>query len=200
MKLIDAREKLFSLHLPAITLQEAMGVLGLEKTQSSRLMNQLAQAKSVIKLKRGIWVWPNSDPLALLNYLTAPFDSYISLQTALFYHGIIEQIPAYYFAVSVGRKKLERTDVGTFSIHHVHTALFTGFDTHYNPYYQMATPEKALFDYLYLSRLEPALFGKLPEMDISKLNVKTLFNYLDLVTHLGTKTFIDLKLNQLLNK
>ncbi|MFI4936927.1 MAG: hypothetical protein ACHQJ6_00270 [Candidatus Berkiellales bacterium] len=197
MKLIEAREELSKLNLPAFTLQDIVGIFQLPKTQSSRLMKQLTFTRSLVKLKRGIWAWPNSDPLSLVSFLTSPFPCYISLQTALFYHGVIEQIPAYYYALSLGRKKIERTPLGTFSIHHIIPSFFTGFETHYNPYYQIATPEKALLDYLYLGRIEPSLFGKLPEIDKSKLNLNKIKKMISTITHPGAKTYLSQKLNTL---
>ncbi len=195
MKVINAREQLVRLNLPAFTTQEIVGFFQLEKSSASRLMTQLVQAQSLVKLKRGIWAWPNSDPLSLVSYLTAPFPCYISLQTALFYHGIIEQIPTYIYAISLGRKRIEHTPLGAFSIHHVNSTFFTGFETHYNPFYQIASPEKAFLDYLYMSRTEPSLFGKLPEIDKTKINKNLLKKMLNLVTHQGTKTYLSQKLN-----
>lgn len=197
MKLIEAKEQLIKLKLPALTLQDVVGYLQLDKTQASRLMRQLVEVESIIKLKRGIWAWPNSDPLALISFLTSPFPSYISLQSALFYHGVIEQIPAIYYAVSMGRKRLEHTPVGVFSIHHINTSFFMGFETHYNPYYQLASPEKAFLDYLYLGRVEPSLFGKLPEIDKTKLKITKLKTLLKLITHSGTQTYLSQKLDGL---
>ena len=200
MKLIEAREKLSRLNIPAITLQDVVGVFQLEKTQASRLMNKLTQVEGLVKVKRGLWAWPNSDPLVLASYLTSPFPSYISLQTALFYHGIIEQIPGFCSVISLGRRKIERTPLGVFSIHNINAEFFTGYETHYNPYYQIASPEKAFMDYLYLSRNEPKLFGKLPEVDKSLLNVKKCKKFIRLVNHTGSKTYLSEKLEGFFGK
>jgi predicted transcriptional regulator of viral defense system len=159
-------------------------------------MNKLTQVGSFVKIKRGLWAWPNSDPLVLTPYLTNPFSCYISLQSALFYHEVIEQVPAYYYVISLGRKKIEHTPLGVFSIHHITNELFTDFETHYNPYYQIATAEKAFFDYLYMGRIEPSLFGKLPEIDKSKLNIHKIRKMINLVKHPGAKTYLLQKLSE----
>lgn len=196
MKLIEAREQLFQLNTPVIMLQDVIGLFQLGKTQASRLMHNLTLAGSVVKIKRGLWAWPKSDPLTLASYLSFPFPSYISLQTALFYHGVIEQLPAFYYVISLGRKKIEHTPLGIFSIHNVNVEFFSGFETHYNPYYQIASPEKAFMDYLYLSRTAPQLFGKLPEIDKKLIKMRQCEKILQSVTHPGAKTFLTEKLNQ----
>lgn len=199
MKLIDAREQLSKLNLPVLTLQDVIGVFQLEKSHASHIMNRLTQAGSLIKIKRGLWAWPESDPFPIATYLTIPFPNYISLQTALFYHGMIEQVPAYCYVITLGRKQKISTTVGTFSIHHVNVNFFTGFETHYNPYYQIASPEKAILDYFYLGRVEPSLFGVLPELDTSKINIKKLKKMVSPIEHTGIRTYLTAKINDMLN-
>lgn len=196
MKLIEAREQLTKLNLPALTLQDVIGVFQIEKTHASHLMNRLTHAGSIIKIKRGVWAWPDSDPFAVSTFLTSPLPNYISLQTALFYHGLIEQVPAYYYLMTLGRKQKITTPLGVFSIHQVNVNFFVGFQTHYNPYYQIASPEKAILDYFYLSRIEPDMFGRLPELDISKIKVKEIKKMINLISHQGTKTYLNMKINE----
>lgn len=197
MKLIEVREELAKLNLPAFTLQDVVGIFQIEKTHASHLMTRLTHSGSFIKVKRGLWAWPNTDPLTLTSFLSSPFPSYISLQSALFYHGIIEQVPAYFYVVTLGRKQKCSTPFGTFSMHHINVNFFTGFETHYNPFYQIATPEKAMLDYLYMSRIEPSLFGTLPEIDISALKIVEMKKMINLIDHLGTKSYLDAKLDLL---
>ncbi len=59
------------------------------------------------------------DRLALAEYLTAPYPAYLSLQTALYQHGMIEQIPSMIYLVSLARGARVATTLGTYSVHYV---------------------------------------------------------------------------------
>lgn len=185
MKLIEIRETLEKLNLPALTLQDVIGTFHFDKTHASHIMERLVKAGSLLKIKRGLWAWPNSDPLVISTYLTASFPSYVSLQSALFYHGVIEQIPLCCYVVTLGRKQKIDTPIGGFSIHHITPHFFMGFATHYHPFYQIASPEKALLDYFYLGKIEPRLFGKLPEIESSGLSFSSMKK---LIEHLKNPT------------
>lgn len=87
------------------------------------------------------------EPLALPEYLTNPFPSYVSLQSALYYHGMISQIPTIVFAVSISRTKKYETPLGVVSVHHVNPSFFFGFKSMGSRIAKMATPEKALIDF-----------------------------------------------------
>ena len=109
----------------------------------------------------------------MASHLTAPFPSYVSLQSALYFHGIISQIPNVIYAVSVGRTRVFRTPLGTVSIHHLQPEFFFGFEVMETAGVAMATPEKALLDYLYLRPARSNLFRSLPELDLrSTFNIK----------------------------
>jgi predicted transcriptional regulator of viral defense system len=92
--------------------------------------------------------------------------SHVSLQTALYQHGMIEQIPAMTFLVSLARSGRVATTLGVYSVHHVQPAFFDGFGSDPETGVQRATPEKALIDYLYLSPTRGRLFASLPELEL----------------------------------
>lgn len=77
---------------------------------------------------------------------------------------MISQIPAITYAVSIGRTKRYETPLGVVSFHHVHPSFFFGFETIGKGMVKMATPEKALIDFLYLSPSKSRLFRALPEL------------------------------------
>ena len=107
------------------------------------------------------------DPLALPEYLTAPFPAYVSLQSALYLHGMISQVPAVTYAVSLARTRRFTTPLGTVSIHHVQPSFFFGFEDSGHGG-RLATPEKALVDFLYLAPARSQLFRALPELEWPK--------------------------------
>lgn len=109
----------------------------------------------------------------------APSPCYISLQSALYYHGMIEQIPEIIYAVSCGRTKTFNTPIATVSVHHIPAALFFGYQTVGKNTVKIATSEKALFDFLYLKPTKTRLFTKLPEFTIpNNFNHKLFLQWL----------------------
>lgn len=91
-----------------------------------------------------------------------------SLQTALYRRGMITQIPSMIYLVSLARGDRIATNVGTYSVHHVRPELFGGFEHDPASGPKLALPEKALFDFLYLSPTRGRLFAALPELDLPR--------------------------------
>ena len=79
--------------------------------------------------------------------------SYISMETALSYYGLIPEAVYTITAVGTLKTKLFDTPLGTFSYRHVKPALFFGYrllDWKGFPI-KMAEPEKVILDYFYLN-------------------------------------------------
>lgn len=164
MKLVDMLALIKRIGQPVLRTADVMARFNVDKSHASNLMARLAESGHAVRIKRGLWVLPDGvDPMVLAEYLAAPFPSYISLQSALYYHGMISQIPAVTFVISVARTRLYRTPLGTYSIHHVHPSFFFGFESVGG--IKVATPEKALFDVLYLGPAKSRLFSSLPELE-----------------------------------
>jgi predicted transcriptional regulator of viral defense system len=132
-------------------------------------MRRLAKSGLVTPIRKGVWaLGEQPDPLALAEYVTAPYPGYVSLQTALYRHGMIDQIPSMIFIVSLARSVRIKTPLGTYSVHHVQPAFFDGFTTLPGSIIKLATPEKALVDFLYLSPTRGRLFAALPEVELPR--------------------------------
>jgi len=167
MKLIDAEQKILSLDQPVLQTRDVSALLKIPYAQASKVLSRLVQRGRFVKLMRGKWATSKKiDPLILPEYLTAPFPAYISLQTALFYHGMISQIPHTIYAVSLARTRKYSSHFGNISIHHLHPEFFFGFDMVGE--IKMATPEKALIDIFYLTPAKSSLFKTLPEVELPK--------------------------------
>jgi hypothetical protein len=80
---------------------------------------------------------------------------------------MISQIPEMTYCVSVARTHLYRTAVGDISVHHISEDFFFGYHDDSNGV-KMASPEKALLDFFYLSPAKTGLFRALPELEIPK--------------------------------
>ena len=110
------------------------------------------------QLRRGLYALaqPHArerpDVLAVAACLHRP--SYVSLQSALAYHGVIPEAVPVVTSVTTGRPRRFRTLFGEFVYRHVHPGLFWGYQKVEvgagQPIY-MALPEKALLDLFHLT-------------------------------------------------
>ena len=168
MKLIAALAEIKKSRQAVLTTADVMGLLDLEKSHASKLLSRLADSGHVVRVKRGVWVVAGGlDPLTLPRFLTAPFPSYVSLQSALYYHGMISQIPSVTYCVSLARTRSYSTPLGTYSIHHVAPSFLFGYEKAGPNGVVMAMPEKALIDFLYLAPAKSRLFATLPELELA---------------------------------
>jgi predicted transcriptional regulator of viral defense system len=168
MNASEALGRLKSLRVPAATTADVAAVLGLSGTATSHMLKRLGRAGLVTPLRKGVWALAERpDRLVLAEYVTAPYAAYLSLQTALYQHGMIEQIPSMIYLVSLARSARVETALGTYSIHHVQPSLFDGFEV-LDSGIKLALPEKALIDFLYLSPTRARLFAALPELELPR--------------------------------
>jgi hypothetical protein len=78
---------------------------------------------------------------------------------------MISQVPSVLYAVSVARTRTYATVLGTVSVHHVDPSFFFGHRRAGDGTGRIATPEKALIDFLYLGPARTRLFRALPELE-----------------------------------
>lgn len=166
---MNAREALARLRragVPVVRTADAAALLEQSTFAASQTLSRLASSGLVSPVRHGMyWIEGHPDPLRLPEHLTAPLPSYVSLQTALFHRGAIEQIPEVTYAVSLARTQRIRTRVGVVSIHHVAPEVFGGFEETSSGV-KLATVEKALFDMAYLSAGRSRIFTSLPELEL----------------------------------
>lgn len=169
MRLVDVHARLLQLGVPAFQTSDAAACLGVGGAHASKLLARLAASGHLARLGRGRWGFRERiDLLALPEYLTAPFPSYVSLQSALYHHGMISQIPSVIYAVSPARTRTYLTPMGTVSVHRVDPSFFFGHQPAGKGPGKIATPEKALIDFLYLSPARTRLFRALPELEFPR--------------------------------
>ena len=190
MKLVDILALLKRIGQPVLRTADVMARFNADTAHASNLMARLADSGHVVRIKRGLWVLQEGvDPMVLAEHLTAPYPSYISLQSALYYHGMVSQIPAVTFVVSVARTRLYRTPLGMYSIHHVNPSFFFGFESVGDV--KVATPEKALFDVLYLGPAKSRLFSSLPELEFpDKFSYKRAEQIIERIEFQGRRTLV----------
>ncbi|MCC6645215.1 MAG: hypothetical protein IT374_06575 [Polyangiaceae bacterium] len=197
----DALAILRRLGVPAIDTADAAAALRQTTSAASKQLARLARAGLLQSVRQGTWWLEDAlDPLRLPEHLTAPLPAYVSLQTALHRHGMIEQIPGVVYAVSLGKTQRLTTRVGTFSIHHVAPEVFGGFEETPRGA-KLATPEKALFDFAYLSSGRSRLFTSLPELELPRgFKRKELGRWLAKIPSRRSRTLTSNKLDELLAK
>lgn len=164
---ITALAKLKSLEVPVFKTIDAATLLRMKTDATNKMLHRLATQQLLIKVCRGLWAFPEAEPALIPEYLSMPQESYISLQSALYHHGILSQIPEVIYAVTIGRTKRVRTGLGVMSLHRIPPEFFGGFETVGDRNVKWATPEKALADLFYLSQGRSRLFASLPELDLS---------------------------------
>lgn len=201
MNATDALAISRKLGVPAIDTADAAAALGLTTAAASQTLTRLARAGLVRNVRHGTWWLEDAlDPLRLPEYLTAPLPAYVSLQTALHRHGLIEQIPEVVYAVSLAKTQRLMTKAGTFSIHHVAPEVFGGFEETQRGA-KVATAEKALFDFAYLSSGRSRLFTSLPELELPRgFKRKELSRWLAKIPSERSRTLTSQKLDELLAK
>lgn len=169
MTQIEALRRLRELKTAGLETRDAAALFGTTIASTHMILRRLAAAGFMLHIARGKWGLPERvSRFALPAMLAAPYLAYVSLQSALFHHGLIEQVPAVVYAVTLGRTRRCKTPVATVSLHHLPPALFHDYESHEKDGGLIATPEKALFDLLYLAPGRSRLFAKWPELEIPR--------------------------------
>lgn len=201
MQSTEVLKKLKQLNQICLQTRDIAAFLDLTTSGASKILQRLSKYHHLLHIHRGLWAFPEKlDPLALPEYLTAPFPTYISLQTALYHHGMISQLPTVIYAVSLARTKKFSTPAGEFSIHHLDAHFFFGFELLPGTLIKMATPEKALIDMLYLSPAKTGLFQSLPEIELpEKFNLKTARSIISHIPSQRRRLMVETRLDKLLD-
>ena len=202
MKLTDLHARLKQLNEPILRTGDVVAYLNVNNAHASMILARLADYGHIVRVKRGLWVFPDKlDPLALPEHLTAPFPCYVSLQSALYYHDMISQIPEITYAVSLARTKIIKTPPGVFSIHHVTPSFFFGYTIIGKSGIKMATPEKALLDFLYMGPAKSKLFRSLPELELPrKFSIRTALQMISQAGHSRRITLLKRRFENLMER
>lgn len=167
MNTLDAYADLRRFGRPVVTTEDVSVRLRCSLSAASRTMGRMRASGLVSLLRRGLWsLRPDIDPLVVIEYLTAPFPAYVSCQSALYFHGMISQIPQVAYVASLGRTRRVATSIADYSIHRLAPEFFGGYRA--DDEVKMATAEKALLDVLYLSAARNRLFARLPELELPR--------------------------------
>jgi predicted transcriptional regulator of viral defense system len=158
--------RLRSLGSSIITTAEATAALRISGSAASRALRTLEEHGLVRRLRYGLWSLDTApiDPRRLAPEVTRPYPAYVSFESALSAHGMIDQLPRDVTLASLDRAKTVKTTLATFAVHHLPPELFGGFETRGG--IPLATPEKALFDYYYVTHAHTRHRRRLPEVEL----------------------------------
>ena len=140
------REKGISL----FTFGDVRKIFGLSINTTAILLGRLKDKKIVEPLVKGMYVFrlakETPGDFEVANFIYTP--SYVSLESALSYYGIVDQFP--YQVTSITPRKTKNFEVGakTFSYAHIKPKFFCDYRREGG--FLIAEPKKAVFDFLYL--------------------------------------------------
>ena len=147
------------------TLRDMAGIM--PQATFFSMLNRLTSQNILQKLERDKYalVGGQTHDFRIANFLYEP--SYVSLEAALNFHGILSQFP-YEIASMTPRKPVTKTvDEKTFRYARIKKSLFWGYEPIQG--FLIAQPEKALLDLLYLTSKGLAVVH-VDELDFAKLD------------------------------
>lgn len=156
-------------------------VFSMSESAATFLLYRYAKKGFITRIKRGLYVFPDSLPhdLYIANKLYEP--SYVSLEFALSYHRIIPE--TVYEVTSVTSKSTRRFETlgKIFSYRRIARRAFTGYVVvqQQGCSFAIADPEKAFIDTLYYRLL--AGHDSLDRFDKEKINKEKALAYADLL-------------------
>ncbi len=146
----SAVNKIHTSGLKLFSLQDLAKLLTIPIPRSARsVVNRLVEKNILQHLEKNSYILANPAPsrFTIANFLFSP--SYVSLETALNYHGILSQFPHEITSVTPKKSTTKQVDGQIFSYAHLQSSLFWGYDKLDDQL--IALPEKALLDQIYLA-------------------------------------------------
>ncbi len=181
---------------PVFSTADIMKRTGTTLSNASRDLRNLQAHGVVTRVRRGLWAvlaHPDFSPYAVVPHLFAGTEEgYVSLLSALSLHGMLEQIPQAIYVVTTSQRPAVRTPVGTYAFFRIEPKLFGGF----KPYrrtgnFDIASPEKALFDTLYFSARKGRRFSFLPELELpGEFSAAEVRRWTGLISHRPLRTAV----------
>ncbi len=121
-------------------------------------LSRWVRAGRLLQLRRGLYalapVWRKVEPHAFLVANRLQRGSYVSVQAALAFHGVIPEHVPVVTSVGPGRPEMVRNPLGAFQFTHLAEALLFGYaqvEVAPRQVAFVASPEKALLDLIHLT-------------------------------------------------
>lgn len=163
---------------PYFTTQQLTACFPRESSLSLNMqLKRFVDRHELIRIKRGIFAFPNQtlDDFVIAKLLNPT--SYVSLESALNAYGVIPEISEIVTSVTPLTTKRIQSGSHVYTYGKISKSLFFGYqvvESSSGVYYHIAEPEKALLDYLYIRKI-----NNLDSIraDISSLNKSKLRTY-----------------------
>jgi predicted transcriptional regulator of viral defense system len=130
---------------------------GVDSNDTRRQLSRWTKAGHLCQLRQGLYTLAppfqkvKPHPFVVANHMMC--SSYVSLQSALGYYGLIPDAVPVTTSVTTGRPGHWQTRLGVYTFRHIKTQWFVGYrlvDLGGNQQAFLATPEKALLDLVHL--------------------------------------------------
>lgn len=188
---------------PVFTTAEVAKLGEMDVPYVSRSLSRLADDGQVTRVRRGLWAvsgHPDFSPYVVVPYLFEDEDAgYVSFFTALNQHGMIEQIPQLIeVATRINKKSLD-TPFGTYEFHKLQDPLYGGWEPADRRWsYLLATPEKAIFDSIYISVRKGRQFARFPELILPpEFSEEALLTWVDELGSASLRTAVEKRWSRL---
>ncbi|PIU25808.1 MAG: hypothetical protein COZ07_02300 [Candidatus Infernicultor aquiphilus] len=149
--------------LPVFTFNDFLGV---EESRSylRMVLHRYEKRGKLLRLKKGIYTntayierLKNRGEMEVFTDFIANFiysPSYLSLETILYRHNLLTEIPVNLTSVSKNKTAFFNNKLGNFIYHTIKPSLFCGFELSEESGFSIirATKAKAMFDFLYLRK------------------------------------------------
>lgn len=177
VKLIELQKRIEKKDIRIFTVAEFREIMNLSGIAAQKLLERYTNRGILTRLKKGLYMVKANPPGSFLisNKLYRP--SYISFESALSYHRII---PETVYAVTAATTKPTRdfqVNDKSFIYHKIKKRAYTGYEPTKigKEVMLIASPEKALVDYLYFVELgKKSLYERL---NLRKLSKRKILNY-----------------------
>lgn len=178
MASISKEKAIKILHQKGISLlniPDAKKIFGSKKENTLyKLLQRLEKAEVIERIAKGKYrfLLREVDDFALANFLLTP--SYVSLESALSFYGILPQFPYAVTSVTPLKSKKMTYQEKEFEFSHLEKKYFFGFEK--KDAFLIATPEKALLDELYFmsKKLRELHFE---DLDLTKIDKNRFKNW-----------------------
>lgn len=146
-------------------------------------LSRWVQAGRLLQLRRGVYAlapaWRKVEPHPFLAANKLQRGSYVSLQSAMAFHGIIPEYVPVVMSVGTGRPETLRNPLGTFQFKHMTSKLMFGYsrlEIAPRQFAFVASPEKALLDLAHLTpdADSPDYIRELRLQNIEAMNMQLL--------------------------
>ncbi len=146
---------------------------------ASRTLKKLAHDGGIACVTRGVWSnvhHQSFSPYGAVPYLLKNEHGYVSFLSALHLGGVISQIPRSIQVATTGRGRKLKTPIGEFEFFQLKPeAMRDGVRVHPGKLpWNIATPEKAWLDAVYLSTRKGRRFSRLPEIDLDVIDERAM--------------------------